>query len=103
VRQHSGHGGHLASHLRETFLEAADAFVRWDGRGAEPTVLLDDEFGSRQITLSAACGLVWNCTDILPGSEYAHLKDCLEKRLIGGSYGAAAHAIHSWLGDRIAA
>ena len=46
----------------------------------------------RPITISKACGLVWNCTDILPRLAVSQLEDVgVEfKRL---TYAAAAHAM----------
>jgi hypothetical protein len=41
--------------VRDTFLRAVDAFEAWEDGEPEPT-----------IDLTQACGLVWNCADILP-------------------------------------
>jgi hypothetical protein len=36
----------------------------------EPTVEYEIGYEPRQIPISRACGLVWNCTDILPGLAF---------------------------------
>lgn len=76
-------GGHAKSHVRDAFLEAIELFINWRPGAPEPTV----EFEERQITLTEACGLVWNCSDVLPG-DYCSL---FNERL--GSYAAAARVM----------
>lgn len=66
----AGNGGHAKGHVREAFDIALEVFHRWNFRGKEPTI----EFEDREITLSQAAGLVWNCSDTLP-SSYASLLD----------------------------
>jgi hypothetical protein len=58
-------GGSLSEDTRQIFHDAVDTVIHWDivRMGPEPTVSIDEE---RQITVSRACGLAWNCTDMLP-------------------------------------
>jgi hypothetical protein len=99
-RYHGGrNGGHAPGHVRDTFLEAVEAFIGWNGVGPEPTVQFEVNYEPRQVTLSEACGLVWNCTDVLPGSECSRLQDELNVKT-SGSYAAAAHALRRWLAER---
>ena len=43
--------------------------MAWDGGEPEPTV----NYVGRQIPISRACGLVWNCTGIIPGDAFRKL------------------------------
>ncbi len=56
-------GGHAPGDVRDAFLEAVDAFLEWDEVGDEPTI----DVRGKDLTISAVCGLVWNCSDCLPG------------------------------------
>jgi hypothetical protein len=76
-------GGHAKGHVRDTFLEAIEAFWKWKGRGPIPTV----QFEGGEISIADAAGMLWNCSDALP-SEYSALFD--ERP---GSYGAAARIL----------
>jgi hypothetical protein len=67
--------GHAPGHVRDTACEAFEAWVAWDGKGAEPAVEYEIHYEPHQITLSRACGLVWNCTDIVPGSLFDRLQE----------------------------
>jgi hypothetical protein len=60
-------GGHSPGHVRDTFLSAIAAYDHWELKGSEPTVEFEVHYEPRPIPISKACGLVWNCTDILPG------------------------------------
>src|SRR5215218_9176995 len=71
----TGNGGHATAHVRDTFLEAVEAFASWSGNGPEPTVDYEVGYGPRRITLTEACGLVWNCTDTLPSHAEAQLAE----------------------------
>jgi hypothetical protein len=102
MRYYYGHrsGGHLPSDIRGVFADAVEAFADWDGKGQEPRVEFPRSHPPRQITLSEACGLVWHCTDILPGSMVSDLQDVWEvpKR---HTYAAAARAMRQWIDERI--
>ena len=50
--------GHAPGHVRDTACEAFEAWIAWDGKGAEPTVEHEIHYEPHQITLSRACGLV---------------------------------------------
>jgi len=62
--------GHLPGQHRAAFLEAVETFCAWDSKDPAPTVSFEARYKSRQISLSKACGLVWNCSDILPDSVF---------------------------------
>jgi hypothetical protein len=59
----------------------------WDGKSPEPAVEYEISYVPRQITISRACGLVWNCTDIVPGPLRDDLAEELET-IRRGTYGA---------------
>jgi hypothetical protein len=59
--------GHAPGHVRDTALAAFEAWLHWNGDGPEPTVEYEIHYEPHQIPISRACGLVWNCTDIVPG------------------------------------
>jgi hypothetical protein len=62
--------GHAPGHVRQTACDAFEAWIDWDGKSPEPTVEFEIQYQPQEITLSRACGLVWNCTDIVPGSLF---------------------------------
>jgi hypothetical protein len=89
--------GHAPGHIREAFCDAVEAFVDWDGNGPEPTVAFEVNCEPKQITLSEACRLVWNCTDILPSRLVSSLCDLEFKN---HTYAAAARAMRAWIAAR---
>jgi hypothetical protein len=69
---------------------ALDAYYGWNDGGPEPTVVLEPNYEfignpgaeernarkkDRILTISEVFGLLWNCTDILPGSCYDQIRD----------------------------
>ena len=89
-------GGHCPGHVRDTFLTALDAYYDWKDNEPEPMVEFEVDYEPRDIPISKACGLVWNCTDILPGLawtvvESTDLIDMVRRR----TYGAVARAMHA--------
>jgi hypothetical protein len=79
--------GHAPGNVCDTFAAAVEAFQRWDGSGREPTVEFEVNNEPRRITISQACGLVWDCTDVVPG----WIADTLHPRT--ASYAGAARAM----------
>lgn len=70
--------------VRDTALAAFRAWLNWDPRTEpEPTV--------NEITISHACGLVWNCRDIVPGGVVDQL--CTEGLKCANTYAGCARAI----------
>ena len=67
--------GHAPGHIRDTACDAFEAWLEWDGCPPEPTVEYQINRVPRQIPISRACGLVWNCTDIVPGDLFDRLQD----------------------------
>jgi hypothetical protein len=59
--------GHAPGHVRDTAMAAFEAWLGWDYSDPEPTVEYEIHYEPHQISISRACGLVWNCTDIVPG------------------------------------
>lgn len=70
--------GHAPGHVRETAGAAFHAWCDWNGDGAEPTVQYEINYVPHEIPISRACGLVWNCTDIVPGLTYRVVLEALE-------------------------
>jgi hypothetical protein len=68
--------GHAPGHVRDTFCDAVEAYVGWNKGEPEPTVEYEIKYVPRKITISKACGLLWNCTDIIPSLEVQSLRDC---------------------------
>ena len=64
-------GGHAPSDLREAFAAAVDAYEAWGGHDPGPTI---DVRGVR-LTVSAICGLLWNCSDAMPSIMSEQLND----------------------------
>src|SRR5215470_17897212 len=85
--------GHAPGHVRETFLSAVDAFVDWEEGQPEPTVEYEVRYVPRQITISQACKLVWNCTDTIPGDAFRELRDDGGLEMKTSSYAACARAM----------
>lgn len=94
------HSGHAPGHVRDAFLEALEAFLCWNGRGPEPTVTFEVDYEPRKITISQACGLVWHCTDTLPGHLRDHLAADYPDDLKGTSYASAARLVRWKLEQR---
>jgi hypothetical protein len=67
--------GHAPGHVRDTFLAAIEVFYGWNRGESEPTVEYEINYVPHQIPISRACGLVWNCTDILPGIDRDRLEE----------------------------
>jgi peptide methionine sulfoxide reductase MsrA len=83
---------HFPGHIREYFLEAVQAFAEWSDGAPEPTVTIQVNYQDQQITISKVCGLVWTCTDILPGECVSQLSDVgVEPK--SRTYAAAAHSL----------
>jgi hypothetical protein len=86
---------------RDTAVEAFEAWMAWDGTGPEPTVEFEVNYVPRPISLSRAMGLVWNCTDIVPG----YIFDTLvteEMPVKSPTYAACARAILDDIKNRAA-
>jgi hypothetical protein len=85
-------GGHAPGHVRDAFRAAIEAFYHWNDGEPEPTVTFEINYEPVEIPISKACGLVWNCADILPGSDFTILEWCrIESE--SRTYAAAAHAM----------
>lgn len=88
--------GHASGHVRDTACEAFYAWMDWDDKTPEPTVEYEISYIPKQIPISHALGLVWNCSDILPGTLFDWLYEALEARGYEPktrTYGACARAI----------
>jgi hypothetical protein len=97
--------GHAAGHVREAACDAFQAWMDWDGKSPEPTVEYEIDFVPHRISISRACGLVWNCTDIVPGIVFNDLQselEAVEQAIRRQTYGACAQAILSDLKQRAA-
>jgi hypothetical protein len=84
--------GHAPDYVREMFREAINAFVNWKDGEPEPTLTFESGYEPREVTISRACGLLWNCSDILPRSDFDYLGYCnIEPKR--QTYAAAARAM----------
>jgi hypothetical protein len=95
--------GHAPGHVRDTAIAAFEAWLRWDGQGPQPTVIHEIDHEPREIPISRALGLVFNCTDVLPGLVYDQLRDALRAQDLpkGRTYAAAARAVLSHMRGRL--
>jgi len=82
---------HAPGHVRDAFCAATEAFLKWTPGEPEPSVALDDWRNPRSVTVSEACGLVWNCRDILPALLFDELRGGLPMRR--QTYAACARAM----------
>jgi hypothetical protein len=82
----------LQDHVRDCFCNAIDAFADWNEGEPEPTVEFEVNYVPRLIKISKACGLVWNCTDILPRLAISQLED-VSVEFKRQTYAAAAHGM----------
>jgi hypothetical protein len=92
--------GHAPGHIRETACEAFQAWIDWDGELPEPTVTLEINYVPHTISISQACRLVWNCTDVMPDRLFYELQDAIQSALHSAepvikrqTYAACARAI----------
>jgi hypothetical protein len=46
-----------------------------DRKMPEPSVDLEIDYVPRQVPISRALGLVWNCTDVVPGGLFARIQE----------------------------
>ena len=83
--------GHAPGHIRQTFLNAIEAYMEWNAGEPEPTVQHEVNYEPREIPISKACTLVWNCTDVMPGIDYRRLCEVLDTKR--QSYAACARAM----------
>src|SRR5262249_28564108 len=89
-------GGHCPGHVREAFCSALYAFEGWPDGTPEPTVYFEVNYEPRQILISKVCGLVWNCSDILPREMRSILQDTgLFEDMRSCTYGAAARVMRA--------
>jgi hypothetical protein len=87
-----GHG-HAPGHIRECFGEALEAYHEWWLRGGElPTVTGEIRYVPHQISIAEACGLLWNCTDIMPGGGMDLVAE-MELPVRRCTYAAVARAV----------
>ena len=88
--------GHAPSHVRDTADNAFEAWLRWDRISPEPTVEYEIGYIPHDVSISRACGLVWNCNDMVPGSLFDQIHGELEYSdipLKRRTYAAVARAI----------
>jgi hypothetical protein len=64
VKYNPARGGHTQGHLRDALLDAIDRYGDWEEGKPEPTVPVG--YAEKPLTLTTICGLLWNCTDIMP-------------------------------------
>jgi hypothetical protein len=85
--------GHLPGHIRDTFLAAIEAYKETASGQPLSRIPHQINYRERQISIAEACGLVWGCTDIMPGTEFRSLCDCLTEQPKRQTYAAVAHAL----------
>lgn len=86
--------GHAPGHIRQTARDAFGAWMDWNAGEPEPTVEFEVNYVPHEIPISQALGLVWNCTDIVPGADFDWIQinagaDAIKRR----TYAAVARFI----------
>lgn len=89
------YNGHAPGHVRDTFLNAIEAFMSWNPGEPEPTVDFEIGHVPQPIAISKACRLLWHCNDILPGGDFNWLRDDAGLEIGRQTYAAAARAMHA--------
>ncbi len=93
----SRRGGHFPGHLRDAFVDAADAMREADGRDAlvRARVRIDDwrTGEERHYTLPQIFGMMWNCTDIMPSLLCNEIGDINDAIRPGCTYAQGARAL----------
>jgi hypothetical protein len=76
IRNYRLRHGHAAGHVRDTFLDAHEVYLSWAKQpgSKESHVSFEENHRAREIPLSQACALVWNCTDCIPFDVYSTLR-----------------------------
>lgn len=98
--------GHLPGHYRECFANAVDDFYDWfyaQKAGAPPMAVFEIGYVPHEIPLARACGFVWCCTDIMPGSMFGLVREvaeALDLPLRSRTYAAAARIVAAALKAR---
>ena len=90
-------GDHAPGDLRDAFISAVEDLRSWRP-GMQEIVI---EVREQPVPLSVLCGLLWNCTDCLPGIDgsevWAFVERCGDGYEAGqrasSSYGRAARAL----------
>ena len=101
--------GHAPGHVRDTACAAFEAWIDWDGNDPEPTVEYEIHREPHPISISRAAGLVWNCTDIVPGDLFDRLQEEAqsvvnyhdEPAIKRRTYAAVAHFIHENIKENV--
>lgn len=95
-------GGHAPNHIRDAFLEILDRME--DREPGEPVPSV--EIGDREMSISDVCGLLWNCTDVLPGGARDAIEEMLyergEDQRLRVTYAAGARALKRLLSQETA-
>jgi hypothetical protein len=99
--------GHAPGHVRDTACAAFEKTMEWRGQGPEPTVDFEINYEPHPIPISRACGMVSNCTDIVPGNLFDRLRSDMEqfggKQIRRCTYAACARAILEYIKENRAA
>lgn len=90
-------GGHAPGDIRDAFLYAIADLRSWQPGMPEPMA----ELRERQVPITTLCGVLWNCTDTLPGLNGNEIWSFVERygdgyeagRRAAASYGRAARAL----------
>ena len=77
---------HYPGHIRE-------AFEEWVEAGMPPIAALEVQYEPRQVPASRLLGMLWHCTDIMPGNLRQQLEDDLPGLKGCRTYAAAAQAL----------
>lgn len=68
--------GHAPGHIRSAFLDAVEAYAAWNDGEPEPCVDVDVRYEPRPTPIGRVCGMLWNCSDIIPGDAFDTLEGC---------------------------
>jgi hypothetical protein len=82
-------GGHAPGDVRDAFLDAIDSIYS----SAESDPLPRFELREKAVTFDQLCGLLWNCSDQMPGLFVTMASEMLGDQSIRGTYAAATRAL----------
>ena len=85
--------GHLPGHVRDSFLQAIESYEATGPAEKPPRIPFEVKYRDRTISVAQACGLVWRCTDAMPGMVFDGLCGILDEPPKRRTYAAAAKAL----------
>ena len=93
--------GHQPGYVRDAFCDAIKPYLDWQPGMPEPKISFEDAHEPRMIPISAACRLVWHCTDVISHIAYEELRDDGGLEIGRQTYAACARAMYATILKRM--